>query len=526
MAKYNDDVFIHLESDIDKMRTRFRQYISYSNSQAATAVILEILYNAIDECKNPNSPADKINIIMDERDGCIIIEDNGRGIPTNILEKVFTSLNMGSNIDTSKKAKDNVEVLGQNGVGTLAAISLAEKITITSYRGGSENLFKTIIYEEGKKVHEESGKCKEDKHGLYINYKPSKVLGKDTKIVWNDIHKELLNLQYLNKKKIKIKSLYVDKKGNSVKEEYKQYPFEEILSRNNQESIISNKIFINVKNNNVEEEIDGRYIKRFIDMDLAFQYTNSLSPYIDSFSNSNNTVDNGDHLDASLEALCRYLQNQTKNSMSDKEKEKLDIKWDDVKAGLSICVALRSNFERLYTGQTKHKIVSAEIKKIIINLLMEALPKYFESKQSLLKDLINIVKTNARARREGDKVKNAVVKGSINVWSAYKMDNYDPCTNKGKEYKELFIIEGKSARGSLKQARDAHFQALYSIRGVSANIFKMTLDQIVGPKGNKEFTDLITIMACNVGLKFDLEKLQFNKIVIASDADKFYSMLA
>lgn len=82
-----------------------------------------------------------------------------------------------------------------------------------------------------------------------------------------------------------------------------------------------------------------------------------------------------------------------------------------------------------------------------------------------------------------------------------------------------------SAKGSLKAARDPKFQALYAIRGVSANVFKMTLDQIVGPKGNKEFTDLITIMGCNVGSKFDMNKLQFDKIVIASDADKL-SMFA
>ena len=83
-----------------------------------------------------------------------------------------------------------------------------------------------------------------------------------------------------------------------------------------------------------------------------------------------------------------------------------------------------------------------------------------------------------------------------------------------------------SAKGSMKQARDPHFQALFAVRGVSLNVFKVTLDQIVGPKGNREFTDLITVMGCNVGPKYDLEKLNYDKIIIASDADKLTSMFA
>lgn len=520
MAKYTDDIFDHLKSDIQKIRVRHRQYISYSNEAGAKSVVFEILYNAVDECKTPKSPANSIHIIMDDRDGFITVEDNGRGIPTSILEEVYTSLNMGSNINTSNKAKDKVEILGQNGTGTLAICGLAERVEITSYRGGTENVFKTLVFEEGVKVDEVDGKCDPNKHGMWIRYKPSKVMGKQTKIVWEQIRSELLNLQYLNKKKINIDSVYYNKNGEKIVEKYKQAPFEDILTRNNKEDIISSKICITIDADDIIEELDGEDVKRFLSMDLAFVYTSSLNPYIDSFSNSNNTVDNGDHLDGAIEALCRFLQSQTKASLGDKEKDRLDVKWDDVKSGLSVAVALRTNFERIYTGQTKHKVVSNELKRIIVSLYADALQNYFNKNPGQLKDLINIVKMNARARREGDKVKTAVVKGTLSNWSSYKMKNYDPCTNKGlKEYKELFIIEGDSAKGSLKQARDPKYQALFAIRGVSANVFKMTLDQVVGPKGNKEFTDLITVMGCNAGVKFDINKLQFNKIIIASDAD-------
>lgn len=526
MAKYVDDTFESLDSDIDKMRVRYRQYISYSNEKGAKSVVDEIINNALDECKSPRSPGNKIWITFDERTGFIEVKDNGRGIPLDKLYKIYTTLNSGSNLHTENKAALHTDVAGQNGTGTLAICALAEHVEITSHRGGTENKWKKLVFEEGKKISEENGKCGQDNHGMTIRFKPSKIMGKKTRIVWKDVHHELSNIQYLTKNKITIFSTYIDKAGKPSEDKFKPIPFKDILDRNDKESIISNKYSLTISSDNLEEEVRGENVKRFLSMDIAFVYTSSLTPYIDSFSNSINTVDNGDHIDGAIEGLCRFLQSSTKNSLSDKEKERLDIKWDDVKSGLSIVVALHSNFEALYTGQTKHKVDSEDVRKAIVALLADQLPIYFEKNASGLKELIGIVKTNARARRESDKVKSAVVKNTLTNWSSYKMKNFDPCTNKGREYKELFIIEGDSAKGNLKQARDPRFQALFAIRGVSANAFKMTLDQIVGPKGNKEFTDLITVMGCNVGMKFDLNKLNYDKIIIASDADKRCSMFA
>lgn len=512
-----DDEMTHLVSDIEKIRVRHRQYISYSNEAGAKSVTMEGINNAFDECRNPESPGDSVDITFRENSGTITISDNGRGMPLSIIEDVYTSLNYGSNIYTSNKASLNAETLGQNGVGTLALCGLAERLEITSYRGPQDGKVRRLVFEEGIKIEDETKPCHESKHGLTISYKPSaKVMGKKTKIIWSQIHEELLNFQFMNPKKIKVTSHYYDKNDRLTTEKYKPQEFEEILTRNEKKDIIGPKVRIQIEEKNLIEEIDGKKTKKYLSMDIAFVHTSSLTPYIDSFSNSNNTVDNGGHLDGALEALCRYFQNVTKASMSEKEKSNLDIKWDDVRQGLSLAVALRTNYESLYTGQTKHKIVSEHIEEVIRNLTMEELTKYFAKNPNKLKEIIATVKLNARVRREGDKTRSAVMKDKLNVWSSFKMKNYDPCTNKGKEYKELYIIEGDSAKGSLKNARDAKYQALFAIRGVSANVFKLDLNGILA---NAEFNALIKVMGCDVGAKFDLNKLQFNKIVIATDAD-------
>lgn len=443
-AKFTDDKFDHLKSDIDKIRIRHRQYISYSNEAGAKSVVDEIINNALDECRSTRSPGNHIYISFDERDGFIEVRDNGRGIPTDILEEVFTSLNMGSNIYTANKAELKVETLGQNGTGTLAICGLAEHVEITSNRGGTENISKTLIFEEGKKISEKTVKVAENVHGMTIRYKPSKVMGKNTRIVWKDVHDELRNLQYLIKDKIKIESDYIDKNGAATHEVYKLHDFSDILNlRNDPDTMLSPVVSIVAKDDNVTEELEGLSVTRFIELDVAFAFTNSMTPYIDSFSNSNNTVENGDHLDGVMESLCRFFQSATKSSLGDKEKDKLDIKWDDVRTGLSVAVSLRTNFERLYTNQSKHRVVNEDIKRIIVNMMSDSLGTYFSGKNAnLLKNIIGIVKMNARARRESDKVRNAVVKDRLTNWSSYKMKNYDPCTAKGSEYKELFIVEG------------------------------------------------------------------------------------
>ena len=509
-----DDKYTFLDSDVDKIRSKFRMYISYNGVLAAKAIVMEIIYNALDECNSPRSMGNKISILYDERTDTIEVQDNGRGIPTSVIDNLLVTLNSGSNIDSSNKSDLKANTLGRNGVGTIAMTALGELTSVTTFRGSTEGVARSLTFMEGKNIEATTYDCGKTVNGLKVSFKPSQILGKNTHIVWKTIETELENIQFNNEKQIKIFSTFINKKGEAQERTYKVQPFENILLyKNKKEDLISSVAVVKFEDNSFIEEFSGKKYKRNLEMKIAFCYSKE-TPYIDSFCNRNNTIDNGSHLDGALEGICRYFQTVTKNSLTNRDK--IEIKWDDIKSGLSVAVSLNTNIESIFTSQTKHKVSNDDLEKLIKDKTIEALDLYFKKNDSQLKEFVNLIKINARARKESERAKGAVVKEAITNWSSYKMKHYDPCANRGKEYKELYIIEGDSAKGSLKLSRDPKFQALFAIRGVSANVFKIDLKGVLE---NKEFNDLIKIMGCNVGTKFDLNKLQFNKIIIASDAD-------
>ena len=151
-----DDKYTFLNSDIDKIRNKYRMYISYNGPMAAKAIVMEIIYNALDECNSPRSMGNLINITYDETLDMITVSDNGRGIPTNVIDDLLVTLNSGSNIISSYKSMLKANTLGRNGVGTIAMTALGERTIVTTYRGNSEGIGKELVFEEGRKVSSDS----------------------------------------------------------------------------------------------------------------------------------------------------------------------------------------------------------------------------------------------------------------------------------------------------------------------------------------------------------------------------------
>ena len=159
MNKIVDDKYTFLDSDVDKIRTKFRMYISYNGIMAAKAIVMEIIYNSLDECNSPRSMGNEINISYDERIDEITVSDNGRGIPINVIDNLLVTLNSGSNIDSSNKADLKTNTLGRNGVGTIAMTALGARTEVITNRGKTEGKCRQLIFEEGQKISAITSDC-------------------------------------------------------------------------------------------------------------------------------------------------------------------------------------------------------------------------------------------------------------------------------------------------------------------------------------------------------------------------------
>ena len=272
-------------------------------------------------------------------------------------------------------------------------------------------------------------------------------------------------------------------------------------------------------NKDMTQNIGDRTIERHIGLEVAFTYNSTgLEFEADSFCNFVNTIDNGVHVDAVKNAIMNILSKETKESLSAREANKVDITYNDVAQGLVMTVYLSTDLPVEFTSQTKSKVGADALFKPIRELAYKAITKYFKDNPKELKKCCDRVKVNAKARIEATKVRNSVIKKETNDLSDHLMDNFVPCNNKGKgEYREIFLIEGDSARGSCSLGRfNRDTQAIYSFKGVPLNSFGLRIDRVLQ---NDEFRGLVRVLKTNIGPAFDINKLFYDKIIIMSDSD-------
>jgi len=526
VEKFKDDVIQHKEDDIEKIQTKPNMYIGYIGSAGALHLAKEIINNAIDECINVNSPGNEINIYLDENDNTLKVKDNGRGIPFESIEISCTKLQAGSKYTREGSGAS----AGENGVGMTAVNALSSLFEIIVTRYGKRA---KITFTEGKKIKDLEIKEIDNKseHGTTVIFKPNPFfMGADCLIPTDELIDWLEKISYLIPHDIKI-TLNVNKSGkeSNIQKKFRNknglYDFVKVICKKPVFEPVhfqdSMKIVERVPD--VKTDKNGKkipYIKdvtRFLGIEVAFTFDSSTNDFVaDSFCNFVHTVENGVHVDAAKSAILQYITRKTKESLSEKESKNLDITFNDASSGMVMVVYLCTDMNIQFASQIKEKVTNNEMFKPIRDMVYKAVDKYFKENPKNLKKAIDYIKANAKARAEANKIKNSVIKGETSSIDEHLIKDFTPANNTGNKYRELYIIEGKSAKGSTEAARDPDTQAVFPIMGAPANTFDMTPNELLK---NERLRELIHVMKCNIGEKFDINKLYYDKIIIMTDSD-------
>lgn len=510
--EFKDDKRMHIESDIEKIRTKPGMYISYLGERGALHLSKEVIQNAIDECMNPESPGNKITVTLDTETSTLTVEDNGRGIPEKdiTLDILCTTLQSGSKFTRS----NNTSTAGENGCGNTAVNALSEWFVWTTFRN---HKYHTILYKEGKKVDDSHGSSTSKAYGCILTFKPSShVLGKNCSIVKEQLIEWLDKTSYFLPSKTSLTFEATKKDKVLFKEKYKLRPLSDMIS-----SVVKKPILLEstwTKPEEVHQIETGNDV--VLDRDISLTFSFGISPedqvYVDSYCNTIMTPDGGVHLDSVRDAIWKYFSKEANDMLSERDKSKFLITKNDVLSSLSLVVSLKTAYQIMFVGQTKNAVSNDLLAPDIRQNTTKMLKEYFSNNKDELTAFCKVFKTNAKARVEANKVKNAVVE-KVNNIETHSMAKFIPCNNKGKSYKELFICEGNSALGVLSAGRDADTQAFLAFRGVTANAFKRS--DVAAMLSNVEYKDLTKILRCGIGKNFDINKLYYDKIIIATDAD-------
>ena len=509
---------------LEAVRKRPGMYIGSTSARGLHHLVWEIVDNSVDEALA--GICDKITVKILE--GNIIeVSDNGRGIPVGMhktgkstLEVVLTVLHAGGKFDN-----DNYKVSGGlHGVGVSVVNALSEWLEATVTRDGK--IFRQT-YQRGVPTSpvEEIGVADADAHGTVIRFKADDEIFETTVYDYSVLESRLKELAYLNKG-LKIE-LADERNAENIKAE--EFLFEggikdflnEIID---EEKIVDDVIYM-ADTMQIEEakevetvDEDGNTVKKqrsakFVEVEIAMNYTTSQRETVYSFVNNINTHEGGTHVSGFRTALTRTINDIAKQMNLIKDKNGT-FQGTDVREGL-VCVISVKIPEPQFEGQTKTKLGNSEVTGIVSNIVGSNLKFYLEDHPKAAEKIIEKTAMSKRAREAAKKARELVLrKNTLEVGSL--PGKLADCSSKDPAESEIFIVEGNSAGGSAKQGRDRRFQAILPLRGKILNVEKSGVHKALE---NAEIRAMITAFGAGFGEEMDLKKLRYHKIVIMTDAD-------
>ena len=503
VTKAYDANSISILEGLEAVRVRPGMYIGSVSTKGLNHLIYEIVDNSVDE--HLAGYCNEIIVIL-EKDGTATIKDNGRGIPVGINEKtgrpavevVFTVLHAGGKFgDGGYKISG-----GLHGVGASVVNALSEWLEVTVKKDG---IVYNQRYERGKPVYDlkEIGKCRKGDSGTSVTFLPDNEIFEKTYFKADAIKSRLHETTYLNPE---LKIHFINKRFDED-EDVVYYEPEGI------------KAYVKDINEGKEAVHDVIYFKRSsdgIEVEAAFQYVDEFQENIMGFCNNIYTQEGGTHITGFKTKFTNVINQYAREIGVLKDKDS-NFTGTDVRNGMTAVVAVKHPEPR-FEGQTKTKLDNVDAGKVTSEVTGEELQLFFDKNLETLKIVIACAEKAAKIRKAEEKVKtNLLTKQKFSIDSNGKLAN---CESRNPEECEVFIVEGDSAGGSAKTARNRRTQAILPIRGKILNVENATMVKVLA---NAEIQTMINSFGCGFsegyGNDFDISKLRYNKIIIMTDAD-------
>ena len=490
---------------LEAVRKRPGMYIGSVSTKGLNHLIYEIVDNAVDE--HLAGYCSKITVIL-EKDGSATVSDNGRGIPVGMHEKgisaerlVFTTLHAGGKFDNNAYKTSG----GLHGVGSSVVNALSKHLTVRVKDG--KNVYEDT-YAYGNPTTElvngllpVVGRTRET--GTTISFLPDDTIFDKTRFKEDDIKSRLHETAYLNPA---LTIHFEDRRGTEP----------EILEYHEPEGIVGFIKDMNKSCEAVTDVISFQGESDGISVEGAFQYINEFHENVLGFCNNIYNAEGGTHLTGFKTQFTTIINSYARELNILKEKDQ-NFTGPDVRNGMTAVISIKHPDPR-FEGQTKTKLDNQDAAKVVAKVVGEELTRFFDRNLETLKSVIGCAEKAAKIRKTEERAKtNMLTKQKFSFDSNGKLAN---CESKDASKCEIFIVEGDSAGGSAKMARNRMYQAILPIRGKILNVEKASIDKVLA---NAEIKTMINAFGCGFsegyGNDFDITKLRYDKIIIMADAD-------